>query len=73
VLGELLEAGDLDLALASHRIAVGELRDQALNPISDLKGEMGGGRARERPDVFDRHRSDEPIGVLGFAHFFFPF
>jgi hypothetical protein len=70
VLRELLEPGDLALALAPHRIVFGEALDQPTNPIANLEREVRSGGTGEGPDVLDRHRPAEAVGPLGLAHGF---
>ena len=53
VAGELGEPGDLALALDPGGIVRRERRDQALDPVADLKREVGRRRAGERADVLD--------------------
>ena len=50
---ELGEPRDLALALDPGRVVRRERRDQALDPVADLKREVGRRRAGERADVLD--------------------
>jgi hypothetical protein len=52
--GKLGEARDLALALDSGRVVGGKARDQALEPVSDLKREVRYRGAGESAHVLDR-------------------
>src|SRR3954451_13262560 len=70
VLGELFERGDPALAFDAGGMAGGQRRDQSLDPVADLKGEVGGGGAGQDADVLRGHlgRPPQQLGVLGLAH-----
>jgi len=55
VLGERVQPFDLALALDPRRLSGGKRGDQALDPVADLKREVGGRRAGEGADVVDRY------------------
>ena len=42
--------------------------DESVDPVADLKREVGGGRADQLPDVLDRRLALEALGVLELAH-----
>jgi hypothetical protein len=52
---KLGQALDLALALDSRGVIGVERLDQPLDPVTDLKREVGSRRACQRPHVFDRH------------------
>ena len=67
--GQLLEAGDVDLSLRARRVFRRQGCDQAADPVSDLKREMGRRRASEGTDVLDAHRRIlESIRSFSLAH-----
>src|SRR3954452_6749312 len=68
--GELLELGDPALALDPGRVAGGERRDQALNAVAHLEGEVRGDGAGQGADVLRGHLRGAPeqLRVLGLAH-----
>src|SRR5262249_22265668 len=70
VLGQVLEPGDLAFAFDPGRVALGERRDQAADPVSDLQREVGDDGAGEGADVLRRQLlgAAEQLGVLGLAH-----
>src|SRR5215212_5045896 len=70
VLGELLEASDLLLALDPRRVAGRQRLDQAADAVADLQREVGRDGAGEGADVLDGDllRLPQQLGVLGLAH-----
>src|SRR5918994_2103105 len=68
VLGELLELRDLALSLHAGRVVLRDDVDQLPDPVSDLEGKVGSGRAGERSDVVNGDPAVDAGGLLGLAH-----
>ena len=69
-LASSFELGDLALAFDAGRVAGRQRRDQALNPVADLKGEVRGDGAGKGADVLRGHLGGaaQQLRVLGLAH-----
>src|SRR5262245_21476328 len=65
---DLLEPGDLPLALDPGRVIGREAADQVLDAVAQLEGEVGGRRAHQLPHVLDSGLPLEPVGPFVLAH-----
>src|SRR4051794_1160765 len=70
VLGEILEACNLPLALDPDRVILREIRDKPSHAVADLQSEMRRGRAGEGTDVVDAHGAlaAHSVGSLVLTH-----
>src|SRR5436190_18478349 len=69
MLGEVVQSGDLALALDAGGVVGGEPVDKTPDPIADLEREVGGRGSGEGPDVVGgRPTTDHSIWSLALAH-----